>query len=247
LKQNEGLVFFNSDNSLLSKLPKPKKQITYGSEDADCLGTLTEENPNVKFTFLSKEGNTQIETNLPGKYNFENALAACTIGEYFGVSNIQKASALKKYHSTNNRSQIIERDTYSILLDAYNANPSSMEVAINSFILANANHSKLLILGDMFELGSYSVSEHKKTINFCIKKISIQSSYTEIILVGKNFYKASQENNIRLPNNCKILLHKDSSGVTEYLKTKKGFPAKILIKGSRGMHLEEVLEPKGYL
>jgi len=183
---------------------------------------LTSSNP---FVTLTYKGHL-INSNLIGDYNYNNIVAAITIGEYFNVATTKIIEAIENYIPKNNRSQIINTTSNQIILDAYNANPSSMEVAIKNFSKLEAT-KKVLILGDMFELGKDSVSEH----NF-IADLSNNLSFHEILLVGENFHKTT--------NNLKKFITFEA--LKDYVISNQFTETSILIKGSRGMKLERLLD-----
>lgn len=170
-----------------------------------------------------------IKTNLTGVYNFHNALYAYSLGLIMGVTKENIAKGLSSYFPTNNRSQVIQIDKTKIILDAYNANPSSMKVALEN--LANQNYShKIAILGDMFELGIYAHEEHENIVKLA-KKIKIE----EVYLIGENFY------NTTTPATNKFKTRK-LFNTSQRIDTQK--EQVILIKGSRGMQLENILKEK---
>ena len=170
-----------------------------------------------------------IKSQLTGRYNAINIAAAICIGEYFKVSleGIQKA--IQEYSPTNNRSQIIKLGNNSILMDAYNANPTSMMAALESF-KNNPHPNKMVILGDMFELGNSATEEHEHIAEY-LKSTTISTVW----LVGSNFYQTKTEgSNIkRFESFLDLQSHLETSPIKDYY---------ILIKGSRGMALERVLE-----
>ena len=172
---------------------------------------------------------TTIQSHLIGLYNANNINAAITIGKYFKVSNKQIKEAIENYIPENNRSQLVKKGTNEIILDAYNANPSSMQVAIENFKQLNHN-KKIAILGDMFELGEESLEEHKKIIALLREESTITTYF-----IGKDFYT----NKIEEKN---ILFFEDFTSFATYLKKIQISESLILIKGSRGMALERILE-----
>ncbi|WGH76968.1 UDP-N-acetylmuramoyl-tripeptide--D-alanyl-D-alanine ligase [Tenacibaculum tangerinum] len=184
-----------------------------------------EANPFVKISFK----NEAILSNLMGTYNFANLSAAITIGNYFGVSFEEIKKAIESYIPSNNRSQMIHTDNNTIVLDAYNANPTSMRAALESFSLLKAAQ-KIVILGDMFELGAYSAKEHQ-----IIADITQNSSFDAVFLVGKNFYEVETKNDRAI----KFETFKD---LESHLKDSEIKHSTILVKGSRGMALERVLD-----
>ena len=171
---------------------------------------------------------TKINSLLIGDYNSSNIGAAIALGLYFKISikNIKKA--IESYIPRNNRSQIIDKKKQKIILDAYNANPSSMIAAIESFL--NMNGSKAVILGDMLELGHESSSLHLEIINYCLK-----SKINKIYLIGNEFYKEQNKKGESLFFNTK-------SDFKKYLESNTIIEKNVLIKGSRGMRMEEIAD-----
>jgi UDP-N-acetylmuramoyl-tripeptide--D-alanyl-D-alanine ligase len=171
------------------------------------------------------EGKIQIQTHLVGTYNAENIVAACCIGQFFGVENQKIKSGLENYIPSNNRSQIIQKENCTILMDAYNANPSSMKAAIENFSAID-HPDKFFVLGDMFELGDSSESEHQAIIQLAEEK------KLKGIFVGKAFFSLKNDKNtfLNTTEEAKNLIQSD-------LKKERLY----LIKGSRGMKLEGIL------
>jgi len=167
-----------------------------------------------------------IKTNLIGNYNFANIKCAISIAEFFGVSNVKIKEALEGYQPTNNRSQILEKESNTIILDAYNANPTSMRAAISNIEEMDADY-KVAILGDMFELGEYSEEEHLSLATELDK-----SSIDKIFLIGEEFLKTKFDK-LNYFSSTQSLIDAD---VFSNIKN-----ATILIKGSRGMALEKIL------
>ena len=172
---------------------------------------------------------TTITSNLIGDYNFTNICASAIIGKYFNISLEDVKKAIKNYIPTNNRSQIINKGSNSITLDAYNANPTSMIAALQHFTTIKAN-SKMVFLGDMFELGHTSKEEHQNIVKFLE-----QSNIDEIHLVGKHFSNITT-------NNKSIHLHKSFEALKDVLIKNTPTNSSILIKASRGMALERILD-----
>ena len=170
--------------------------------------------------------NTTIESKLIGTYNLANICAAITFGHYFGIESTDIKDALESYVPSNNRSQIIKKGTHTILLDAYNANPTSMKAAIDSFKLMEGKN-KVLILGDMFELGEYELEEHQK-----IAALTLSTNFETVFFIGKLFHKITTD----------YQQFKEFSDFKNHLKTQDLSNCTVLIKGSRGMQLERILE-----
>ena len=171
--------------------------------------------------------NTLINTHLVGSYNFSNIQAAISIGLYFKMDIKLIKDAIENYIPKNNRSEIIEINNKKIILDAYNANPSSMELAIDSFL--KYPESKIFILGDMFELGKFSKTEHQMVIN------KLDKAQSKAYFVGDEFYKLKKEYN-------NLFFFKTKNELFYEMKKNKIKEKNILIKGSRGMKMEEILE-----
>ncbi len=225
LIKNNGKVFINTDNEILAEISEGLEKITYGSERGNyCRGKFINSTPYVSLEYESTNTKDIIHSKLYGSYNFENILAAITIGIYFGISDNNIRMAIESYESTNNRSQIIMTSSNTVIMDAYNANPTSMKAAINSFAESDYNN-KMLILGDMLELGKESLHEHKEILQM-ITKFGI----TDIILVGPVFCDVVKNSGFK----C----FKNSSEATKYLKDNRIKGKTILLKASRGIHLE---------
>jgi UDP-N-acetylmuramoyl-tripeptide--D-alanyl-D-alanine ligase len=223
IKNINSKVFVNANDQLLTKLSSQIERITYGNKNADCNGQLISSSPFVKFDWK----NNIITSKLYGIYNFDNILAAICIGEYFKVADDKIIEAIESYTSTNNRSEIriINNNTY--YLDAYNANPSSMNVAIDTFSENNASN-KLMVLGDMLELGSISNEEHQNIVNKA-KDLNIKA-----IFVGNEFNSVATKYDFDfVANNLEAKKMLDNQALNEH---------HILIKGSRGIKLEEIIK-----
>lgn len=226
LIENDKDIFMNADDKIQQqKLKEYKKTICFSSSKDKCDYQIEfkEVNPFVVFTF----DNTQIESKLIGTYNFTNLCAATTIGKHFNVSTDDIKSAIESYIPSNNRSQIIDKGNNKIIMDAYNANPSSMEVALDNLNKLSDNR-KIAILGDMFELGNDAPSEHQK-----IADLVINLNLDKIYLIGENFNRVTIE---------KDKIEKYSSFENFKSNFKEIRNSTILIKGSRGMALERVLD-----
>jgi UDP-N-acetylmuramoyl-tripeptide--D-alanyl-D-alanine ligase len=218
LKENKKTVFVNNDDKIQVENTKHIKSVCFNNENLQFI----EVNPFVRLQYK----NTIINSNLIGKYNYTNIAAAITIGAYFKVSGHEMKEALENYIPKNNRSQIIETINNKIILDAYNANPSSMIVALENFASIKAE-SKVVILGDMFELGEDSFTEHQAIID-----LATSFNFDKNLFVGENF-------NLGNTNELQFKSYQD---LEEYLKKNPLENQSILIKGSRGMRLERILD-----
>jgi len=225
LTTNNKYVFINADDTIqLEKLNSYDKKSGFSQNNSKYLNIeLIDAKPFVSFTTQD----TPIKSNLIGAYNFTNLCAATMIGNYFNVDLIDIKQAIEGYTPTNNRSQIITRESNTIILDAYNANPSSMEVALQNFSNQNSKN-KIAILGDMFELGASASKEHQSIVNL-VSTLHIN----HIILIGENFLKTEI-------NKSTIKQYKSFESFKENYTPI--INSSLLIKGSRGMALERVLE-----
>ena len=226
LSENNKLAFINLDDSIQVEKSKKLKSYSFGvnNENANVTISSIAANPLVEIRF----SNIPIQTHLIGLYNANNCNAALTIGKYFGVENSAIKEALENYIPENNRSQLITKGTNQIILDAYNANPSSMAVAIENFAQLD-NLNKIMILGDMFELGEESHQEHKVIVDSLLDKKGIICHF-----IGKEFYNNRADKNT-------IHFYETFEAFSDYLSEVKIKNSSILIKGSRGMALERTL------
>ena len=227
LKSTDKLVFVNLDDEIQNKKTVDFKRVTFSQNDKSATVFIdnTTANPFVKIKTLGVE----INSYLIGLYNANNINAAITIGNYFEVTTDDIKVAIESYIPENNRSQLLTKGTNEIILDAYNANPSSMKVALENFIQLDKK-SKVVVMGDMYELGEESHFEHKTIVDF-LK----QNSDFECHFVGNDFFvNTIQKNNFHF--------YKTFEDLTQYLFSAKLENKTILIKGSRGMALERTLE-----
>lgn len=227
LKSNNKSVFVNLDDEIQNQKTIDFKRITFSQKDkkTDVFIESVTANPFVKIKTLGVE----INSHLIGLYNANNVNAAITIGNHFGVVTDDIKVAIESYIPENNRSQLLTKGTNEIILDAYNANPSSMQVALENFIQLDKTN-KCIIIGDMYELGEVSLAEHKAIVDFLSKNDSI-----EIHFVGKDFFA----NNIQKES---FHFYNTFEDFTKYLSSVKLQNKTLLIKGSRGMALERSLE-----
>lgn len=226
LKENDKLIFINAnDEKQLTQLGDYTLFYSFGNDaSVKCKTEMISANPMV----VSEYENRTIKSNLIGAYNFNNISAAIAIGQYFKVNSKDIKEAIESYVPENNRSQIIEKGSLKIILDAYNANPTSMKAALDNFSELAAE-KKIAILGDMFELGKEAENEHQFIADYA-SDLNIDLTY----LVGENFYKTSA-------NSLKAKTFKTFEALKAELESKTLKEATLLIKGSRGMALERVL------
>lgn len=235
IRTKGGKLFVNADNPLLMQLSENADKITFGTSEAvDFRGAFIDSNPFVRLRYKAKEDvhpladKQEITTHLVGNYNFENILAAACIGHYFKMPEKLIAQGIESYVPSNNRSQVMQTANNLLLLDAYNANPSSMNAAIENFAKMD-KPNKMVILGDMLELGTETETEHD-TIVALLQKNNIHNA----ILVGAYFMQSGKKTTAKcFPN---------SDDALTYLKQYPVKGATILVKGSRGIKLEKVVE-----
>ncbi len=227
LIRHNGTAFINSQNPILANMGKRFENPIYYPSKGDYLYCkFIKADPYVVF---EEEHGTVIETNLIGSYNFENIAAALCIGKYFKVIPEKAYSAVKNYIPANNRSQVTKKISNMILLDAYNANPSSMKVAIDNLAGVKAE-KKVLIAGDMYELGITTEEEHRK-----IGQLAKEKGFYQVFFCGKNMKWAYEE----FPE---ANYFENKAGLKEYLKNTPLKNCFVLIKASRGMAMEEITD-----
>ena len=227
LSKNGGFAFVMSDDPRLLERAGTLAKQTYGTNnDATIKGNLIEANPFVVFEWqgngISKHS---VRTQMIGDYNFMNLIAACTVGNYFEIDEKEIDDAIASYFPDNNRSQLIKCGTNTLVLDAYNANPSSMIAAIDN-LARMKNEKKIIILGDMFELGEESTYQHQQIVNLIAEKIPAAT----LLLVGELFSKTKYKYN--------SIKFSDSKSAASWIGINFPSNSLILIKGSRGMKME---------
>jgi UDP-N-acetylmuramoyl-tripeptide--D-alanyl-D-alanine ligase len=230
LERTDGEIFLNTSNSHLTQMAGAISRISYKTvKDGEGIeGELIQSSPFMVFQVKFKKGWLYIKTNLAGGYNLENAMAAVCIGNYYGVDPLQIKDAIEGYKPSNNRSQFIKTAYNQLLMDAYNANPTSMEAALENFKAFDAP-LKGVILGDMLELGLASLAEHQKIID----KLSTMN-LNMVLLAGGQFTKC------RIPSG--FLVFDNNLSLFAYLESVNPQGYLFLIKGSRGMKLETVVD-----
>ena len=226
LRDNDKVIFYNSENSKQSSiLNNYSNSFSFGSNSkSNCiLNKLKSKN-----CISIKYNEESIVSNIYGDYNFENISIAIAIGCYFKIGVEQIKKGVESYLPENNRSQILKKRNNTIILDAYNANPSSMDLAISSFDNINTTN-KMIIAGDMFELGQESNKYHQQIINY-LEKLSNTLTY----VVGVNFCKTNHSKKIKsFPSTKELINNISKLNISNY---------SILIKGSRAMQLEKIVE-----
>ncbi|MFN8265612.1 MAG: UDP-N-acetylmuramoyl-tripeptide--D-alanyl-D-alanine ligase [Chitinophagaceae bacterium] len=227
LRENNGIIFMNNDYDYLHEMSKGINNIiTYGTSHAQTTGELFKSEPFLEVKITSNETIGMISTQLVGAYNLPNVLSAVAVGSCFQVPPQKIKSAIEAYTPSNSRSQMLVRGTNHIILDAYNANPSSMKAAVENFARLAAEH-KIVLLGAMAELGDESLEEH----NALIELLS-RYKWDQVVLVGGDFLKTKHP----------YLNFNNSAEAAQWFKNQNITNSHLLIKGSRSMQMEKILE-----
>ena len=227
LRDHNGLIFRNTDLAYLSAMAgNMPSQITYGSSNAQFVGRPSMDGIFLTVSFDYEGVSVNIKTRVVGAYNFANVMTAIAVGLYFKVSAQQIKEAIESYQPDNSRSQWLQKGTNQVILDAYNANPTSMKAAISNFAAA-ALDNKLLWIGGMKEMGDAELHEHIELV-----KLISEFKWQEVILVGKEF--AGVDHNFRW--------FEDSAAAADYVAANAPQNSAILIKGSRGSRMERLVE-----
>lgn len=229
IKKVNGTLFIYKDYDYLQEMSSGAENIiTYGSiaTDANIVGVVTDDQRFLHVDVIRGAMTGIISTQLVGGYNLPNVLAAVCIGKTFSVPDEKIKQALENYVPSNSRSQLIQKDSNNIILDAYNANPSSMKLAIENFAKM-PGENKILMIGGMMELGEESISEHQSLIH-----LIDQYNWFQVVLVGEQFRNIHGDYHFFL----------QSSAARDWFAENDFKGASILIKGSRSMQMEKVLE-----
>ncbi|MEO6134180.1 MAG: UDP-N-acetylmuramoyl-tripeptide--D-alanyl-D-alanine ligase [Ginsengibacter sp.] len=225
INQHDGIAFVNTDDPAVFDLATElKNTVNYGSKSEQYSGTIVKNDPFIEVEI--KGLSLKISTQLVGSYNLSNILVAACVGKYFKVTDDKIKRAIENYSPSNSRSQLIHRDSNTIILDAYNANPGSMQAAIENFALMSGD-KKVLLLGEMKEMGNESKKEHQHLVSIIDKY-----KWDEVVLVGKNFTETNHH----------YIWFENAEQAKDWLANKNLQNAHILIKGSRGIQMEKVLE-----
>jgi UDP-N-acetylmuramoyl-tripeptide--D-alanyl-D-alanine ligase len=227
LRENDGTAFVNCDDKYIKeKSAGIKNVITYGTSEGSVTGRAISSSSFLEVELTKGANIDKIKTQLVGIYNLSNVLAAVTIGKHFNVPGEKIKAAFESYIPSNSRSQLIKKESNTIILDAYNANPASMKAALENFA-SMEGENKILMLGAMMELGEDSEREHEDLI-----KLIDKYQWKNVVLVGDNFKKI----------NHSYLQFTDAADARDWLKDQQVENSHILIKGSRSIQMEKVLE-----
>ena len=231
IRSKNGKIFLNRDNVHLCGMAADLSSIDYGKESGFVQGGVLDCNPLLRIWWSRENGEKHIvQMRMTGSYNADNALAAITVGSFFGISDKDICHALEEYTPRNNRSQITETGHNTLVVDAYNANPTSMNAALDNFGMISASE-KMLILGDMRELGEQSMEEHRRIIG----RITADG-YRNVILVGGEMSAAVGQ------SHPEWLCFKDVSALKDWLSDNRPEGKTILIKGSNSIGLTGITD-----
>lgn len=225
LKMHNGTIFVNGSNNNIFPKSEGANRIVYGVDGSSLNASVESADPFLKVKFSN---GYSAQTNLIGAYNLENVMAAACVGIHFGVDMPTIVSALENYKPSNNRSQFISTSSNKLIVDAYNANPTSMKAALENFIALKSDSEKALILGDMLELGNDSEAEHRKIV-----EMIAASGIKKVMLVGQNFASVAKNG---------MSTFKNVDELIPVLTDNKLNGCLILIKGSNSMKLTKVVE-----
>jgi UDP-N-acetylmuramoyl-tripeptide--D-alanyl-D-alanine ligase len=232
LKETHRYTFINRDNPYLLEMGTAaglNKLIYYGTENGNTIkGELKSSDPFIEVAWTNHDVSSSVKTNLTGSYNFENILAAICIGDFFDMSPEEINTGLSNYQPKNNRSQLTKTEKNTVICDFYNAIPSCMSGALKNIAVLSAD-KKTAILGDMFELGPESLGQHE-----LIAKQANESGLDQIIFIGKDFYS--------FKDNFKGTFFESPVEAAAYLQENPVQDHLVLLKGSRGMKLESLLQ-----
>ncbi len=227
LRSQGGMAFIMKDYDYLDEMAAGIKKIyRYGDSGADTTGKTVSSLPFLEIAFTAGPKIPSVKTHLVGEYNLPNLLAAAAVGNYFGVNAEKIRSAIENYMPSNNRSQMLDWGSNKVIMDAYNANPSSMQAAIENFALQPGD-KKVLLLGAMAELGSESLAEHESLI-----KLINKYHWKHVALVGGDFLKLKHP----------FLQFSNAEDAGKWVREQNFHDSFILVKGSRAMKMEKILE-----
>ncbi|HAK11565.1 MAG TPA: UDP-N-acetylmuramoylalanyl-D-glutamate--2,6-diaminopimelate ligase [Chitinophagaceae bacterium] len=228
LRSNNGTVFLFDDYDYLQQMSAGIPNIIrYGTASGLVQGHVAISEPFLEVSITEGLSTKLVKTQLVGSYNLPNVLCALTVGKHLQVPEEKMIAAIEQYTPSNSRSQLVERGSNKIILDAYNANPSSVRLAIENFAKLAADH-KIILLGGMMELGEESVAEHQT-----IADLIAQHSWDQVVLVGGDFSKVSHQ----------FTYLQNSLEAKAWLQQLSPENSYLLIKGSRSMQMEKILEP----
>jgi len=232
LNECKGVIFYHAENPVLAGMLENARAETvgFGSEgQSDCRGRVLSASPYLKVELHIGADSYSVSTRMAGVYNFENLLAAACVGDHFTIPAKQIVPAIETYTPQNNRSQVLRTARNQLLLDYYNANPASMVESLNNFF-GQIQGSKMVILGDMFELGEEAPQEHASIVGLLVSHHDVTR-----VVVGKHFYQSAKD----FPE---IKSFREMEELKKWLADHPPGDMFILVKGSRGMRMEQLTD-----
>lgn len=232
IRAHNGKVFVNRDNAILYERSEGMNRILYGKNNPSLFasGTIANATPFLEFDWSFFDNPYRVKTRLVGEFNFDNAIAAVAVSKFFGINAERISAALEEYEPTNHRSQFKRTGKNDLIIDAYNANPTSMKASLEFFSTIPTSLSKVVILGEMKELGESSDEEHGKIVRFLKDQ-----PYEKVYLVGSSFHKwVAGSDSFRLFGNVEELV--------ESLEKEPLSNSYVLLKGSHSIHLEKAVD-----
>ncbi|MDR2816902.1 MAG: UDP-N-acetylmuramoyl-tripeptide--D-alanyl-D-alanine ligase [Proteiniphilum sp.] len=232
IRKHRGKVFVNKESQILYERSESMNRILYGRNDPSLFasGTIANASPFLEFDWSFFDNAYRVKTSLVGEFNFDNAIAAVAVCKFFGIDAERISAALEEYEPTNHRSQFKRTGKNDLIIDAYNANPTSMKASLEFFSSVPSSLPKMVILGEMKELGESSDEEHGKIIRFLNEQ-----PYDEVWLVGSVFGRQAGANGA-------FRLFDDVEELIEALGKKPVSNHYILLKGSHSVHLEKAID-----
>lgn len=232
IREHEGKVFVNKESKILYELSDGMDRILYGKNDASLFasGRIADATPFLEFDWSFFDSSYRVKTNLVGEFNFENAIAAVAVCKFFGINAERISAALEEYEPKNHRSQFKRTGMNDLIIDAYNANPTSMKASLEFFTSIPTSLPKLVILGEMKELGEVRDEEHRKMVQFLRKQ-----PYDSVYLVGSVFKNQTDAGDFfhLFADVDELIVKLEKEPVRNYY---------ILLKGSHSIHLEKAVD-----
>jgi UDP-N-acetylmuramoyl-tripeptide--D-alanyl-D-alanine ligase len=232
IREHNGKVFVNKDSEILYKRSEGMGRILYGKNDLSLFasGTIADATPFLEFDWNFFDKSYRVNTRLVGEFNFDNAIAAVAVCKFFGINAELISAALEEYEPKNHRSQFKRTEKNDLIIDAYNANPTSMKTSLEFFTTVPSSLPKMVILGEMKELGEISRVEHQRMLDFLQKQ-----SYARVYLVGDIFREL-------IPANATYHFFEDVEALIKSLNEDPLTGYYILLKGSHSVHLEKAVD-----
>lgn len=232
IREREGKVFVNKDNQILFQRSEGMDRILYGKNDPTLFasGVIADASPFLEFDWSFFDSSYRVKTSLVGEFNFDNAIAAVAVSKFFGINAERISAALEEYEPRNHRSQFKRTERNDLIIDAYNANPTSMKVSLDFFTSIPSSLPKMVILGEMKELGEISSEEHRRMMAFLQKQ-----PYDRVYLVGDLFKDL-------IPSHPSYRYFENVHTLIDSLQAEPVVGYYVLLKGSHSVQLEKAVD-----